>query len=477
MPSINFPSNSTPPDLSAGSFTITAPPNCDTWRSPPSANRFTAPIAYQALPLSQFASATVTISAPWKTLYDQGGLILVLPATAEAAHDAPGTTSRRWIKAGIEFVDGKPMFSVVATDRWSDWSLVPLSASSIAAAGGAQVTVTFRRDGGHGPGPAKLWVYLGDAEGGEQRVRKIPWVFEGEDGEAWIGAYAAKPNHDEGGGDAGIEVSFSGNGIVEVLVNIGNDDGSKARVNTVELGGDVVGEDIGVLLELLQVGQDEGAAGEAGEDGLVKGGLLADDGVEGGVDAGLQVQDGLSNGVRAVIAEGRGCLGVLAGLDDQVVELDGLGLDDQSLDCLAGAAGEGGDGRVDGGQLLADLGNVGNDGLVVGSGQGGGDDREGGGGAEELHVDTGAALEARGTRGWAGAHQATTIKQRDSLIASQAARSAKAQTCTSSVDPPRTLCTGSRVIDRTVSKSSGTPSSGSPLAGAGDGRNARLSWR
>lgn len=209
--SINFGS-STPPSSLSGPFTITAPPGCDTWRAPPSSNRFTAPIIYHPIRLSAFRRARITISAPWKTLYDQGGIILVLPATPSSASDADGQTSRKWIKSGVEIVAGKPWVSTVATDNWSDWSLVPVPGASGAGLS-ATATVEFERDSK--PGGAlseKLWVYAVLADGTRQPLREVTWVFAGEDGEAWIGAYAAKPNADEGdeSKSKGIEVKFEG---------------------------------------------------------------------------------------------------------------------------------------------------------------------------------------------------------------------------------------------------------------------------
>jgi regulation of enolase protein 1 (concanavalin A-like superfamily) len=32
-------------------------------------------------------------------------------------------TKRRWLKTGIQFVDGKACESVIATDEWLNWSL------------------------------------------------------------------------------------------------------------------------------------------------------------------------------------------------------------------------------------------------------------------------------------------------------------------------------------------------------------------
>lgn len=58
-------------------------------------------------------SAEVTVKANYEALYDQAGLMLRLGET-------------NWIKAGIEFTDGRMYFSVVVTNDVSDWSLVEI---------------------------------------------------------------------------------------------------------------------------------------------------------------------------------------------------------------------------------------------------------------------------------------------------------------------------------------------------------------
>jgi regulation of enolase protein 1 (concanavalin A-like superfamily) len=57
-------------------------------------------------------AATVAFRGDYSTLYDQAGLML--------RQDA-----RNWIKAGIEFVAGRRMLSVVVTRDLSDWSTMP----------------------------------------------------------------------------------------------------------------------------------------------------------------------------------------------------------------------------------------------------------------------------------------------------------------------------------------------------------------
>lgn len=58
-------------------------------------------------------TAEVTIQGDYTVLYDQAGLMVRLGET-------------HWVKAGIEFTDGKMYFSVVVTNDTSDWSLVPV---------------------------------------------------------------------------------------------------------------------------------------------------------------------------------------------------------------------------------------------------------------------------------------------------------------------------------------------------------------
>lgn len=179
-----------PPTPLPTEFTITAPPSTDIWRKPPSTHSFTAPILHRTIPLSTFHKARLAVSANWKNLYDQGGLILVVPQP-DGAH--------KWVKTGIEFVHGRPNISTVAADRWADWSLVPL-----ANEGGNSVTVEMGREV-----DGSLWVFV--VEGVERRaVREVTWVFEDvggegrEDRECWVGAYAARPS---GEGEA-LVVSF-----------------------------------------------------------------------------------------------------------------------------------------------------------------------------------------------------------------------------------------------------------------------------
>jgi uncharacterized protein len=58
-------------------------------------------------------TAEVTVQGDYETLYDQAGLMLRLSPS-------------HWIKAGIEYTDGAPVFSTVVTSGQSDWATMPL---------------------------------------------------------------------------------------------------------------------------------------------------------------------------------------------------------------------------------------------------------------------------------------------------------------------------------------------------------------
>lgn len=58
----------------------------------------------------------VTVTGDYRELYDQAGLMLRLD-------------QRHWLKAGVEYVDGRGLLSVVVTRDFSDWSTVPAIAA------------------------------------------------------------------------------------------------------------------------------------------------------------------------------------------------------------------------------------------------------------------------------------------------------------------------------------------------------------
>jgi regulation of enolase protein 1 (concanavalin A-like superfamily) len=88
-------------------------------------------------------SAEVTFAARYQTLYDQAGVMIRLD-------------QERWIKTGIEFVDGAVHFSTVVTNDTSDWSLIPLlrlsdttSLRARVVRKGITVSTAFRHPDGH----------------------------------------------------------------------------------------------------------------------------------------------------------------------------------------------------------------------------------------------------------------------------------------------------------------------------------------
>lgn len=159
-------------------FTINARPSTDIWSKPPNTQRFNAPILYQPIQLETFRRVRVAFNALWKNQYDQGGLILVL-------HNKDG--SQKWVKAGIELTRGRPHLSVVAKDRWADWSLLPVPS------GGGAATLELVREADD-----SLWIYL--VEGVQKSpLREITWIFhEKEVQECWVGVYAARPSEQGG---------------------------------------------------------------------------------------------------------------------------------------------------------------------------------------------------------------------------------------------------------------------------------------
>ena len=166
------------PDLSEP-FEIVCPSSSDVWYKPPSLKRLDAPIIYTTTTVKSFKSVRVKVDGKWKQKYDQGGLVFVI--------NSPDGT-RRWIKTGIENLNNEPHISVVATDRWSDWSLRPNL-----VAGSTSVTVQIE-SGGEGT----LWVYAIGADERKHPLREITWWGElDQDAECWVGVSAAKPSEDK----------------------------------------------------------------------------------------------------------------------------------------------------------------------------------------------------------------------------------------------------------------------------------------
>jgi regulation of enolase protein 1 (concanavalin A-like superfamily) len=160
----------------------------DIWRKPPNLDVFDAPVITKSIPISSFKRVRVSASGEWSTLYDQGGLVLVLPPKKSG-------TQKRWIKTGIEFYNNKPRMSVVAADEWADWSLLPLSAEDERA---GKMTVEMEREQEDGEWNSVLRVSLVDEKGNKMPIREVTWAFHDldEGDEMMVGVYAAKPTKD-----------------------------------------------------------------------------------------------------------------------------------------------------------------------------------------------------------------------------------------------------------------------------------------
>ncbi|KFY35915.1 hypothetical protein V494_05499 [Pseudogymnoascus sp. VKM F-4513 (FW-928)] len=172
------------PSPSSNSFTISPDYPTDIWSKPgpPEVTTFNAPIIYKTIPLSKFQRARVTVTADWGTLYDQGGLVFILPSAVEGQ-------AGKWIKTGVEFYSGEVYVSTVAKDNWADWSLVQAGIK-----GGKEVTLEMERDTKEGT----LWIYVLD---GEKRIplREVTWVLSEKEQEVWVGVYSATPTTERNG--------------------------------------------------------------------------------------------------------------------------------------------------------------------------------------------------------------------------------------------------------------------------------------
>lgn len=174
--------SSIPQDLNKP-FTLNASSGTDLWRSSETKDASNAPAYYRIIESSKFKRIAVTISADWKDLYDQGGILFMWPK------------QKKWIKAGVELVNHL-QYSCVTCDRYSDWSLHPINNK-------AKLRIEAVRDGD------ALWII---ADGVRIREPKFAFLEERRgDEELWIGVTAAKPSK-----EGSLEVTFE-DLVIELL--------------------------------------------------------------------------------------------------------------------------------------------------------------------------------------------------------------------------------------------------------------------
>jgi uncharacterized protein len=198
-------------------FNLSAPPDTDIWRKPPSHNAFNAPTQPSPLlqhDLKSFQRARLTFALPPGNelrQYDQAGLLLHLtkPGLPEGKD--------KWVKTGIEWYYGKPYISTVGADAWADWSIVPLG-SFTSNTSRPSVTIEARRE--KDQLGKSLWVYeiIKDETGKEverRPLREATWFFGEEEG--WsigVGGYVCRPNND---GEGLLEAEFAEGVEIEQL--------------------------------------------------------------------------------------------------------------------------------------------------------------------------------------------------------------------------------------------------------------------
>jgi regulation of enolase protein 1 (concanavalin A-like superfamily) len=91
---------------------VTADPQTDFWRKTHDGGvRDNGHFYFQ--PVSGDFTAEVKFQGKYAAMYDHAGLMVRLDAT-------------RWLKCGVEYVDGMQYASAVVTRDYSDWSVVPL---------------------------------------------------------------------------------------------------------------------------------------------------------------------------------------------------------------------------------------------------------------------------------------------------------------------------------------------------------------
>ncbi|KAG5650094.1 hypothetical protein H0H81_000790 [Sphagnurus paluster] len=184
-------------------FPFTIAPDTDLWLKPAPINgpptslpliSTSQPTFYVAVPLASFVRAAVTVSFLPQVLYDQAGLALLFPRDTS-----------KWVKGGLEYVDGVAQRSVVVTTgggKGADWSVSPPAPGTADATGRVRTVVEFEREE-EGTGTS-LFIKIGG-----EIVREVTWAFSAPGDakeELWVGFYGARPAKPEVAGNFAVSV-------------------------------------------------------------------------------------------------------------------------------------------------------------------------------------------------------------------------------------------------------------------------------
>lgn len=124
-------------------------------------------------------TAEIEFSGDYRHLYDQAGMMLRLD-------------SRNWVKAGIEYVGGRQMLSVVVTRDYSDWSTMPAPENS------PWMRLRLSRRG------AAIRIEWATAEEDDSRYRLLRLAYLEARDPAMVGPMCCSPER------AGFEARFRG---------------------------------------------------------------------------------------------------------------------------------------------------------------------------------------------------------------------------------------------------------------------------
>src|ERR1044072_9293408 len=95
-----------------GDLLVTAREGSDAWRETSYGFIHDSEHALLA-PFPLGTAVEVEFTAAFSRQFDQAGVFVRV-------------TSEHWVKASVEFADGRPQVGAVVTDRFSDWSLAPV---------------------------------------------------------------------------------------------------------------------------------------------------------------------------------------------------------------------------------------------------------------------------------------------------------------------------------------------------------------